>query len=212
MKSLKSIKKIFGISQNKNQKVLRDEVLIISANSDQNQSVICQNFQWVLQNSKKNYQAKYHWLNLYSYKIPTYKIGSKTPPELLKLINNLNKYSNYILIFPIWYSTTPAILKNFIDWSGGWGTKKNKNGKYVGILTDKKIATISSCWNENKNYLKKLENTINFQLQESWLDTFGMTYLKTIIISGAHSNNTKTNKIIRHEIEKLIDMFNLKND
>lgn len=186
------------------------DILIILANGDQKLSLIYQLIQPILKQLEIKENFNYKIINLYSYNLPIYKINEKLPKSFLSLTKTLNEYSNYIFIFPVWYSNVPGVLKNFIDWSGYWGTIKNKQGKIVGILQNKKAAIIASCWDTRKNYLKKLSNSIEYQIVDSVFSFFKIKHIKTLIVPDAHNHQTENLSKISNNIQRLITMFNKK--
>lgn len=51
-----------------------------------------------------------------------------------------------VIIYPFWWGTTPAILKNWIDsvFTMGFAAKYGKNGRPIGLLQGKSVRVIST--------------------------------------------------------------------
>lgn len=204
------IKLAYFFGQN-NENITNKDILIIISNSDQKLSVVCQLLKSSLDSLKKKYRFNYKIINLYSYNLPIYKINKKLPKSFISLTKILNSYSNYIFLFPVWYSNVPGVLKNFIDWSGYWGTKKDDNGKLVGVLKGKKAVIIASCWDTRKDYIEKLSSSIKYQLVESVFSFYKIKHLKTLIVQDAHNRKKENLSFIKKNMEKIIILINKTN-
>jgi len=168
---------------------LKKDILIIAANTNLNNSVGCKIGTHCLNNLKKTYKFNYRIINLNDFQIPFYKLGMKHHPEFTKLIKILNKYSNYLFIFPNWLSNMPAVLKNFFDWSTFWGMKKGDDGKLKSILHNKKAAIITTCSDKKKEYIYKYRTSIDYQIGESTFKLLKIEYKGALIIPDAHKIN-----------------------
>ncbi|MFH1970841.1 MAG: NAD(P)H-dependent oxidoreductase [Patescibacteria group bacterium] len=180
------------------------DILIISSNYNPKTSIGCKVVELSLKELKKTKSFNYELINLYDYNIPFYRFNLKTPISYQKLINKFNKYSNYLFIFPVWFSNVPAVFKNFIDWSGSWGMKKNLNGKFEGVLDNKKAIVIATCWDKRSEYIKKLEKTIDFQIHEDVFSNYNIDYFGDLIISDAHRFDDKLLKKYSQKVKKLV--------
>lgn len=199
--------KLFSIFQKDNAPISNKDILIIVSNSDPKLSLICQLISSILDTTKHKNKINYKIINLYSYNLPIYKINAKIPKNFVKLTRILNNYSNYVFVFPVWYSNVPGVLKNFIDWSGYWGTKRNSKNKLVGILKGKKSTIIASCWDTRKDYLKKLSSSIEYQIVESVFSFYEIKHLKTLIIPDAHNHNEKNLSLIKSNLDKIVTLI-----
>jgi FMN-dependent NADH-azoreductase len=210
----KTTKKIFSSKQKKIKlsKKSKNDILIISSYSDMRLSLTHKLLEPILKTFKKKYKFNYKIINLYSYNIPFYKLNKKIPKSFISLTNILDEYSNYIFIFPVWYSAPPAVLKNFIDWSGTWGTEKNINGKIVGTLEGKKASIIASCWDKRKTYIEKLLISFEYQFIESVFSFYKIKHIQTLIIQDAHNRKQKNINFIKKNLELLIKSINESND
>ena len=131
-------------------------------------------------------QIAFDILNLYDYDIPFRATHTKADQNITKIFNIINKYNNWIFVYPIWWSNTPAILKNFIDWLGFFSLTYI-NGKPKGLLKNKKIIIIAACSNNEKKYTKKQKQYIKQQLGKEFFEFCGAKLIKCFLISGTSS-------------------------
>ncbi len=68
-----------------------------------------------------------------------YKVIQELEPDLLSFQENVRWADHFVLIYPIWWSGMPAILKGLIDrlWIPGFAFRFHKTGLGKGLLWDK---------------------------------------------------------------------------
>ena len=67
-------------------------------------------------------------------------------PEVLEYQNQVKWAEEIVIIYPFWWGSMPAILKNWIDsvFTMGFAAKYDKNGRPVGLLQGRSVKIIST--------------------------------------------------------------------
>ncbi|MGX8178398.1 NAD(P)H-dependent oxidoreductase [Exiguobacterium artemiae] len=82
--------------------------------------------------------------------------GETTYPLVKEYQQQLNKTTELIFVFPIWWFDLPAILKGFIDkvMLFGFGYLEDEEGNLTGLLTHIKKTTIVTTSTAEQNFLE----------------------------------------------------------
>ena len=82
-----------------------------------------------------------------------YKVIQALEPDLLKTQDDLKWAEHFVLIYPLWWSATPALLKGFFDrmwlpgfcfhfWKNGMGWDRLMKGKTARVITLSKMSPL----------------------------------------------------------------------
>jgi len=177
-------------------------ILIIVANPKQN------SFSFAMANKykevmlKKNHQVEI--IDLYTNKNQqpffSYKDANKlkTTKEMKYYQDKIIKADELVFIFPYWWGSFPAILKNFFDWNFSRGFAfEYVNSRPKGLLKNKHVKVFTTTGAPSFIYMltganRRLKNMIKEQIVEFCgmkLDAFN-------IFGGVDTNSKKTNEIL----------------
>lgn len=126
-----------------------------------------------------------------------YKDGGYHDDQVGNYQSILNKSSELIIIFPIWWYNMPAILKGFIDkvMLKGFAYTKSSAGFLVGSLKNIKRTFVITTSEAPTWYLKLMGNPIKGVLIGSTLKQIGLKNVKWLnsenTTSGAHEKRQK---------------------
>ena len=82
--------------------------------------------------------ADEHQQPFFTYEDDPYKV--EPTQEMLYYQNKISNANELVFIFPYWWGSMPAILKNFFDWNFSMGfVAVFENGRPKGLLTDKTV-------------------------------------------------------------------------
>jgi len=110
-------------------------------------------------------------------------------------ISNANEI---VLIFPYWWGSTPAILKNFIDWNLSRGFAfEYQNSRPKGLLTGKTVKIFTTTGAPSFIYMitganRRLKNMFKEQIVEFC----GMKLEEFNIFGGVDTSSQKMNEIL----------------
>jgi len=103
-----------------------------------------------------------------------------------------------IFVFPVWWGSMPAIMKNFIDWNfnSGFAFKYVKS-RPKGLLNNKTVKVFTTVGTPTLIYIlsgakKRLKNTLKKQIFEFC----GMTLVEFNLFGGMNTKNVNTKKIL----------------
>lgn len=119
--------------------------LIVFANpnkKDSHGSALLKEIENTLKAKKKDYKV----IDLYAENFDPILRYDKKDPKIEEYQNLLKKADRYIFIYPIWWFTTPAILKGFIDkvFSAGFAFNFKTNGQVDQLLKGKKSIVLTT--------------------------------------------------------------------
>jgi len=131
----------------------------------------------------------------FSYQNANELIITKEMKYYQEKISNANEI---VFIFPYWWGSMPAILKNFIDWNLSKGFAfEYKNSRPQGLLTDKTVKVFTTTGAPSFFYIftganRRLKNMFREQI----IEFCGMKLIEFNIFGGIDSNSNKTSKIL----------------
>lgn len=103
-----------------------------------------------------------------------------------------------VFVFPIWWGSMPAILKNFFDWNFNSGFAfKYVNSRPKGLLNDKIVKVFTTAGTPTLIYTlsgakRRLKNTLKKQIFEFC----GMKLVEFNLFGGMNTNNVNTQKVL----------------
>ena len=125
-------------------------ILIITAHPSKNN--LTKAISNIYEEEKLKQNANVEIIDLYSDKqLPYLSFDSNS--DMQKLSEEQTYYQkkvtwadDIVFIYPFWWGTTPAILKNWIDsvFTMGFAAKYGENGRPIGLLKGKKVKVIST--------------------------------------------------------------------
>lgn len=124
--------------------------------------------------------------------------------EMLYYQNKIKQADEIVFVFPYWWGSMPAILKNFFDWNFAMGfAARYEKGRPVGLLTDKSVRVFVTTGAPSYYYMltganRRLKNMFKEQI----FDFCGMQSKGFHIFGGIDSGATNVKRILE-KIEKL---------
>jgi len=112
--------------------------------------------------------------------------------------DKIAKADEIVLVFPYWWGSFPAILKNFFDWNLSRGFAFHYvNSRPVGLLTDKKVKVFTTTGAPTFIYTitganRRLKNMIREQI----VSFCGMKLDGCYIFGGVDTSGKNTDKIL----------------
>ncbi len=111
----------------------------------------------------------------------------------------ISKADEIVFIFPYWWGSMPAILKNFFDWNLSMGfAAKFIDGKPKGLLTNKNVKVFTTTGTPYFLYMltganRRLKNMFKKEI----IEFCGMKLEKFNIFGGVDTNLKDINKIFK---------------
>jgi len=124
--------------------------------------------------------------------------GKNITPEMKYFQDKIAATDKLIFVFPYWWGSTPAILKNFIDWnfSQGFGFKYVKS-RPVGLLTDKTVEVFTTTGAPSFYYILTGANKrLRKMFQKQIIEFCGMKMESFNIYGGIDKSATNTSDIL----------------
>ncbi len=103
-----------------------------------------------------------------------------------------------VFVFPVWWGSMPAILKNFFDWNFNSGFAfKYVNSRPKGLLTNKTVKVFTTAGTPTLIYTlsgakRRLKNTFKKQIFEFC----GMKLVEFNLLGGMNTKNVNTQKML----------------
>jgi NAD(P)H dehydrogenase (quinone) len=120
------------------------------------------------------------------------------------------KNADYLwFIFPIWWTSMPAILKGYIDrvFLNGFAYQL-ENDRPVGLLTDKKVIILNSMGMSRKEYkLSGMFKAMELTIDKGVFEFTGMKVIAHKYFTSVMSVNEDTRETYLKEIAELADNF-----
>ncbi len=110
----------------------------------------------------------------------------------------ISKADKLVFVFPYWWGSMPAILKNFIDWNFSRGFAfKYVDSKPKGLLTDKKVKVFTTTGAPSFYYKliganKRLKKMFKSQI----IEFCGMKLESFDIFGGVDGSKTNMNEVL----------------
>ena len=124
--------------------------------------------------------------------------GKNNTPEMIYFQEKIAKADKLIFVFPYWWGSTPAILKNFIDWnfSQGFGFKY-VNSRPVGLLLNKTVDVFTTTGAPSFYYkLTGANKRLRKMFQKQIIEFCGMKLDSFNIYGGIDKSATNTKEIL----------------
>jgi len=103
-----------------------------------------------------------------------------------------------VIIYPFWWGSMPAILKNWLDsvLSTGFAFKYGDNGRPMGLLQGKSVRVITTCGAPKFLYMLNGINRANVNIwKKSIINFCGMDYDGFHLFGGVDSSGKKVESI-----------------
>jgi len=132
----------------------------------------------------------------FTYDDDPYKI--EITPEMKYYQDKISKADEIIIVFPYWWGSMPAILKNFFDWNLSMGfAAKFINGRPKGLLTNKKVKIFTTTGTPYFLYMltganSRLKNMFKKQI----IEFCGMKLEEFNVFGGIDTKIKDINKIL----------------
>ena len=106
--------------------------------------------------------------------------GKKLPPDVLSEQARVEKADGLVMIYPVWWNETPAILKGWIDrvLSKGWAYDVTPDGRFVTLLRLKRVIIFNTA--DNPAELLEKTGLNNAARLTKDAGTFGFCGVKTV--------------------------------
>jgi NAD(P)H dehydrogenase (quinone) len=177
-------------------------ILIIVANPKEDSFSFAMANKYRKISEEKNFQVEI--LDLYrdenQQPFFTYKNAneSQSTKEMKYYQAKITRADEIVFIFPYWWGSMPAILKNFIDWNFSMGfAAEYVNSRPKGLLNDKKVKIFTTTGAPYFIYMltganRRLKNMFKEQI----IEFCGMKLKEFHIFGGVDTSNKNTKKIL----------------
>ena len=124
--------------------------------------------------------------------------GLKTTSEMKYFQDKISQADELVFVFPYWWGSMPAILKNFIDWNFSRGFAfEYVNSKPKGLLTNKKVTIFTTTGAPSFIYkITGANNRLKKMIQKQIIEFCGMKLKSFNIYGGVDKSGTNTSKIL----------------
>ena len=124
--------------------------------------------------------------------------GLKTTPEMAYFQNKIAAADELVFVFPYWWGSMPAILKNFIDWNFSRGFAfEYVNSRPKGLLTNKTVTVFTTTGAPSFIYkITGANSRLKKMFQKQIIEFCGMKLKSFNIYGGVDKSNTKTSDIL----------------
>ena len=150
----------------------------------------------------KGYEVEMIDLYRTEYQQPFYTYDDannlKTTPELEYFQNKISQSDELIFVFPYWWGSMPAILKNFIDWNFSRGFAfEYVNSRPKGLLTNKTVKVFTTTGAPSFIYkIMGVNNRFKKMFQKQIVEFCGMKLKSFNIYGGVDKSNTNISEIL----------------
>ena len=124
--------------------------------------------------------------------------GLKTTPEMEYFQNKISQADELVFVFPYWWGSMPAILKNFIDWNFSRGFAfEYVNSRPKGLLTNKNVTIFTSTGAPSFIYkITGANRRLKKMFQKQIIEFCGMKLKSFNIYGGVDKSKTDTSDIL----------------
>ena len=124
--------------------------------------------------------------------------GLKTTPEMEYFQNKISKADELVFVFPYWWGSMPAILKNFVDWNFSRGFAfEYVNSRPKGLLTSKNVKIYTTTGAPSFIYkITGTNNRLKKMFQKQIIEFCGMKLKSFNIYGGVDKSKTNTSNIL----------------
>lgn len=119
-------------------------------------------------------------------------------PEMIYFQERISWADELVFVFPYWWGSMPAILKNFIDWnfSGGFAFKY-VNSRPIGLLINKNVKVYTTTGAPSFYYsITGANRRLKKMLQKQFVEFSGMKLNSFNIYGGIDKSKTDTRDIL----------------
>ncbi len=122
----------------------------------------------------------------------------KITSEMKYFQNKISKANELAFVFPYWWGSMPAILKNFIDWNFSRGFAfEYVNSRPKGLLTNKKVTIFTTTGAPSFIYkITRTNNRLKKMFQKQIIEFCGMKLKSFNIYGGVDKSRTNTSEIL----------------
>ncbi|WP_321311348.1 NAD(P)H-dependent oxidoreductase [Halarcobacter sp.] len=146
--------------------------------------------------SKKNYVE---YIDLYKsdYQQGFYKLENENTKERIYFQDKITKADEIIFVFPYWWGSIPAILKNWLDWNFSTNFAYSyENSKPKGLLKNKKVTVFTTTGAPKFYYdLTGANRRLKNMWKEQIINFCGMELSSFNIFGGIDTKIKNINKI-----------------
>ena len=130
----------------------------------------------------------------------TFKDFTNVEPtaEMKYFQGKISEANELVFVFPYWWGSMPAILKNFIAWNFSRGFAFSyKNSKAEGLLTGKTVKIFTTTRAPSSYYnINGANNRLKKMLQKQFVEFCGMKLESCNIYGGVGKSKTNTADIL----------------
>jgi len=122
----------------------------------------------------------------------------KVTPEMEYFQNKISQADELVFVFPYWWGSMPAILKNFIDWNFSRGFAfEYVNSRPKGFLTNKSVTIFTSTGAPSFFYkITGANRRLRKMFQKQIIEFCGMKLKSFNIYGGVDKSKTDTSDIL----------------
>ncbi|HIP48521.1 MAG TPA: flavodoxin family protein [Lutibacter sp.] len=122
----------------------------------------------------------------------------KITPEMDYYQNKISQADELVFVFPYWWGSMPAILKNFIDWNFSRGFAfEYVNSRPKGLLLNKNVKIFTTTGAPSFIYkITGANNRLKKMFQKQIIEFCGMKLKSFNIYGGVDKSKTKTSDIL----------------
>ncbi len=124
--------------------------------------------------------------------------GLKTTPEMKYFHNKISQADELVFVFPYWWGSMPAILKNFIDWNFSKGFAfEYVNSKPKGLLNGKNVKIFTTTGAPSFIYkITGVNKRLKKMFQKQIIEFCGMKLKSFNIYGGIDQSKTNSADIL----------------
>ncbi len=129
----------------------------------------------------------------------------KPTDTMLYYQKKISDADEIVFVFPYWWGSMPAILKNFFDWNFSMGfAAVFENGRPKGLLSDKHVKVFTSTGTPRFLYtLTGANRRLKQMFKQQIIEFCGMRLDAFEIFGGIDANGVKVDKIL-HRVRALV--------
>lgn len=150
----------------------------------------------------KNYEVETIDLYRSKYQQPFFTFDNENDlnvtPEIEYYQNKISEADELVFVFPYWWGSMPAILKNFIDWNFSKGFAfEYVNSKPKGLLVNKSVKIFTTTGAPSFIYTITGANfRLKKMFQKQIIEFCGMKLTSFNIYGGVDKSNSNTSEIL----------------